>query len=123
MTREEVLAEIAKAKPMDGHYDFIGILAHHQMGNLSRDFSFKDISQELTDKADIVENMFHASQETEKFYVGAWHTGFGFFNVLFPKETSRPLTENELKICPEYSGRINSQPSFKHVVNTKRDDA
>ena len=121
MNREEILAEIAKAKPMADSYDFIGIVAHHQLGNLSRDFVFKNINEELPTQADIVENMFHAGRETEKFYVGAWHTGFGFFDVLFPKETSRPLTENELNICSEYVGRINSQPPFKHIVKTKQD--
>lgn len=122
MNKEEIIAEARKATPMDGNYDFIGITAYHQMGDLSRDFVFKDISQELTSQGDIVENMFHASKETEKFYVGAWHTGFGFFDVLFPKETSRPLTENELKVCPEYTGRINSQPSYKHIIKTKQDE-
>lgn len=120
MTREEILAEIEKATPLKESYDFIGIKAHHQLGDLSRNFKFNDINQELTEKAAIIENMFHSSKETEKFYVGAWHTGMGFFNVLFPKETSRSLTENELKICSEYYGQINSQRPVKHIIKTQK---
>lgn len=119
MKQEEQRAIIASARDMDDHYDFIGIKAYHLLGDLSRDFVFKDIKEELKTRSEIVENMFHASKETDDYYIGAWHTGFGFFNVLFPKETSRPLTENELKICSEYYAQINSQPPFKHVVKTK----
>lgn len=120
MNQEEQKVIIASAKDIDGgHYDFIGIKAIHLLGDLSRDFSYKDINQELTTHADIVENMFHANKETDECYIGAWHTGFGFFNVLFPKETSRSLTENELKICSEYYGQINSQPPVKHVIRTR----
>lgn len=31
----------------------------------------------------------------DHFYTGSWITGFGFFNVKFPKATSRPVTDEE----------------------------
>lgn len=31
----------------------------------------------------------------DHFWVGSWITGFGFFNVKFPKATSRPVTDEE----------------------------
>jgi hypothetical protein len=38
---------------------------------------------------------FFFNQETDHFYLGEWLTGFGFFNVVFPKATSRKPTEEE----------------------------
>jgi len=40
--------------------------------------------------------------ETSKHYIGNWFTGAGFFDVFFPKETTRELTEEEIKY---YSGK------------------
>ena len=40
--------------------------------------------------------------EDSKNYIGAWETGFGFFDVKFPKETTRELTEKEKE---EYTGK------------------
>lgn len=120
MTKEEIKLELSKATPLEDHYDFIGIKAYHMMGDISRDFDGSDINKEFNNKEEIVENMFHSSKETDKFYIGAWHTGLGFFDVLFPKETSRPLTDKELKICPEYYGQINSQPPVKQTIKTKK---
>jgi hypothetical protein len=33
--------------------------------------------------------------QMDHFWVGSWVTGFGFFNVKFPKGTSRPVTDEE----------------------------
>lgn len=38
---------------------------------------------------------FAAWSETDENYVGNWITGFGFFDVRFPKDTSRPVTDEE----------------------------
>ncbi len=43
------------------------------------------------------EDYFHVDSETEHFYIGSWITGFGFFDVAFPKATSRPLTDEEFE--------------------------
>lgn len=43
-------------------------------------------------------------------YIGAWVTGFGFFDVRFPKATTRELTDAEFE---HYNGKryqISSQP-------------
>ena len=36
-------------------------------------------------------------EETETEYIGNWVTGLGFFGVRFPKETTRDLTEEDVK--------------------------
>jgi len=50
--------------------------------------------------------------ETKGYYIGSWITGYGFFNVMFPKSTTRPLNDDEVDY---WSGRhvaIGSQPSY-----------
>jgi len=32
------------------------------------------------------------------YYVGMWELGYGYFDVLFPKESTRPLTDEEVSI-------------------------
>lgn len=53
------------------------------------------------------------SEEDEGNYYGSWVTGFGFFGVRFPKETTRDLTSDEIERYKKLSFRINSQPPFK----------
>jgi len=40
--------------------------------------------------------------EADEYWVGQWVTGFGFFDVLYPKETTRELTDQEIK---EHDGK------------------
>ncbi len=87
--------EVRKAKPVDKY--LIGTKALHQTGDISRE----------------KEDLFRASGETEKYWVGMWVTGFGFFNVLFPKETSRELTQEERNYYNTISVQIGSQPPYK----------
>ena len=70
--------------------------AIHQTGDISRD------------EADIC----RIEREEADSYVGAWVTGFGFIEVRFPKETTRDLTEEEIKRYDGKRYRIGSQPSF-----------
>ena len=70
--------------------------ALHQLGDISRD----------------EEDICRIAREDGQDYVGAWVTGFGFFDVKFPKEPTRDLTEAEVE---HYDGKhyaINSQPSI-----------
>lgn len=51
-------------------------------------------------------------------YIGAWVTGFGFFDVKFPKATTRELSAAEVE---HYNGkhyRIGSQPSIPLVIDS-----
>lgn len=41
------------------------------------------------------EDYFVVDEELDNFYLGRWVTGLGFFNVAFPKATSRPVTDDE----------------------------
>jgi len=42
-------------------------------------------------------NLCSVSGENGEFYVGSWVTGYGFFHVNFPKETTRELTQKEIE--------------------------
>lgn len=68
--------------------------AMHQIGDLSRDRP--DICR--IDEAD------------DWNYFGAWVSGLGFFNVAFPKETTRELTDEEFERFNGQLYRISSQP-------------
>jgi hypothetical protein len=70
--------------------------AFHQLGDISRD------------EPDIC----RVDREDEDFYVGAWVTGFGFFDVRFPKATTRELTPDEFRHYNDRHYRIGSQPSI-----------
>ena len=54
--------------------------AYHKLGDLSR----KDV------------DLCIIESEDEENYIGRWVSGFGFFRVKFPKETTRELTEDEI---------------------------
>lgn len=75
----------------------MGTKAYHQLGDISRDEY----------------DLFSATGETEKYWIGMWITGFGFFNVLFPKETSRELTKEEIEKYNKTYVQIGSQPPIK----------
>lgn len=47
--------------------------------------------------------------ETLEHYVGSWVTGYGFFDVKFPKETTRKLTKEEAAYWNKRSVQISSQ--------------
>lgn len=53
--------------------------AFHQLGEISRD----------------EEDYCFVEEETKGWYRGSWVTGFGFFNVKFPKDSTRELTAQE----------------------------
>lgn len=60
--------------------------ATHKLGDLSRDDP--DLCRVYAEDGDD--------------WIGSWVEGFGFFDVKFPKATTRPLTEVEVK---EYDGK------------------
>ncbi len=100
MNTAEQKAEVLKMKKIDPVY-LIGTKAYHQLGDISRD----------------VEYLLLAVGETEKFWVGMWVTGFGFFNVIFPKETTRQLTAEEVEIYNNKYVGVGSNPPIKLKVS------
>lgn len=50
--------------------------------------------------------------EDENNFIGKWIEGFGFFDVKFPKKTTRPLTEEEISRFSGGTLSINNDPSF-----------
>ncbi len=100
MNKEEQQKELSKMVIVEPKY-LMGTQAFHQLGELSR--------EEF--------DLFAAVAETEKFWIGSWVEGFGFFNVLFPKEKCRTLTEEEIT---KYNGmylRINSGSPYKLKIS------
>ena len=88
MNSDEVRLELKSKKP-DGRkngFHMMATKAFHLMGNLSRD-EF---------------DLCFIYSETNDFFVGSWVCGFGFFDVLFPKETTRELTADEIE---KYNGQ------------------
>lgn len=87
---------IAKSQTKIEPKYFIGTTAFHLLGDISRQ-----------------ESLFRASGETDKYWVGMWVEGFGFFDVLFPKESSRELTESEREHYNKTYVQIGSQMPMK----------
>ena len=71
--------------------------AIHQLGDISND----------------TPNICIITGEDEDNYIGSWVEGLGFFNVKFPKKTTRPLTEAEIDHFDGQAVQINSQPPRK----------
>jgi len=79
MTKKEIQKEVSKMKETDKY--LMGTKAYHLLGDISR----KEY------------DLFHARGESDNYWIGMWVTGYGFFNVCFPKETSRELTSKEIE--------------------------
>lgn len=108
MERVRVEELLKRKKPDDRKNGFhmMATKAYHKMGNVS------------SGTADIC---FIYSEIDDEFYVGNWVFGFGYFDVLFPKATTRELTAGEIS---KYNGRpmaTNNSPignleiKFRHV--------
>ena len=80
--------------------------AYHQLGDISRD------------KPDLCV----ISNETPDFYVGNWSEGYGFFNVLFPKETTKDLTDEEFEKFDGIPMGINGSPIGSLNIERRNED-
>jgi hypothetical protein len=49
-------------------------------------------------------------EENDENYIGNWVEGFGFINLRFPRETTRPLTSSEKEHYHNRHMYINSTP-------------
>lgn len=65
----------------------IATKAFHQLGNISSN----------------IPDLCVVNGEDDENYYGFWVTGFGFYDVRFPKETTKNLTEEEVE---KFDGRI-----------------
>ena len=100
MNAQEHKSEVLKMFKIEPRY-LMGTKAYHQLGDISRDEY----------------DLFCTTAATEKYWVGMWVEGFGFFNVLFPKETSRELTKDEFEKYNNAYIQINSQSPIKLEVS------
>jgi hypothetical protein len=66
---------------------FMATEAHAKLGDISRDDP--DYMR--------VSNDPYTRPEDDENYYGSWLTGLGFFNVAFPKATTRLCTEEEIE--------------------------
>jgi hypothetical protein len=76
--------------------------ANHKLGDLS------------SDEPDLC----HVYNEDTENYYGTWITGLGFFDVQFPKLTTRPLNKEEIDY---YTGRSAVMGSLQYKPYTKED--
>lgn len=74
----------------------MGTTAIHQLGDISRDEP----------------SLCLVEREDGDDYIGAWVTGFGFFNVRFPKSTTRALTDEEAEHFGKRAVRISGGPAI-----------
>lgn len=88
--------------------------AHHKLGDISRYVDGKFTWDDLIERGvkELTEHVAQIDSEDEENYIGAWVTGIGFFDVKFPKKTTRALTESEIEELSNKRFRINSQPSW-----------
>ncbi len=100
MNKQEQKSEVSKMKEINPKY-LMGTKAYHQLGDISRGQY----------------DLFSVTGETDNYWVGMWATGFGFSRVIFPKETSRDLTKEEIEKYNETYVQINSQPPVKLKVS------
>ena len=99
---EEQQAELKSAKDIEP-MDLIATIAYHQMGELTREEG----------------DLCCAGKESENYYIGNWVTGFGFFNVMFPKETTRKLTDEEVEKYNNMYVQISDQIPVKLNVSNE----
>jgi len=79
----------------------IGTTAIHKMGDISREEG----------------DLCYIHEIGKDYYVGNWVTGYGFIRVLFPKETTRGLTQEEKDYWNGRGVQIGSQPAFPLKVD------
>lgn len=75
-------------------------------------FGGRDISRNTPDLA------WMESEDEENFY-GRWLTGIGFINVKFPKDTVRPLTDEEVA---HYNTKRVVGPGIDEIISIKDDE-
>ena len=80
---------------------YIATTAIHKLGTLSR----KD------------GDLCRVTKESDTDYYGMWVTGMGFFNVRFPKETTRELTKEEIEKWNSTYIQLSDYPPYKLNVN------
>lgn len=100
MNSKQYKLEVSKMVEITPRY-LMGTKAYHLVG---------DISEETYD-------LFLADGETEKYWVGMWVFGYGYIDVIFPKETSRELTDEEVEKYNNSYIQINSQYPVKLEVS------
>ena len=104
MTKDEIQKiyqlESNSKKDFEKPFSMIATKAYYQLGDISRDIYVNELYS--------VENLCIITSETENYYIGMWVTGFGFTNVLFPKESTRDLTEKEFEELNKFSYSIGS---------------
>lgn len=64
-------------------------------------------------ETDLNEHVCSIYGEDEENWYGSWITGAGYFDVRFPKSTTRALTEEEMAKLYSQEYRISDQPPFK----------
>lgn len=92
-TLRAMKVEFTKIEPRH----MIATKAIHQLGDISSD----------------APDICRVYGETETDWIGAWVEGLGFFDVRFPKDSTRELTTEEVEFYRSQYYQINDNPSFK----------
>lgn len=117
MTKREIekiyLLEIDSKKDFEKPFNMMATNAYHQLGDISREIYVNELFAS--------ENLCIVSSETKNYYIGMWVTGFGLINVLFPKESTRDLTEKEFEELNKFSYSINSTNYGKYQLRKRQE--
>lgn len=100
LTKVGVRAILSQRKYLGTGY-MMATTAYHLMGEISRDEY----------------DLCYINSETDKYHIGNWITGYGFFDVLFPKKTTRPLTKEEIDKHNGTFIQVSSQPPIELKVD------
>lgn len=101
MTEGQVRTVIREMKQLEKGKYLIATKAIHLTGDLSRDPDGD------------AENLCWVTNETDEYWIGAWVTGFGFFHVLYPKQTTRELTVEEVEKYNKLYIQLSNYPPRK----------
>lgn len=92
---------ISNASSINPRVYMMASKAYHCLGDISRS----------------KEDLCIIYKQTHEYYIGNWVTGYGFIDVLFPKETTRPLTSEEIEKHNASYIQVGSQPPVKLNIN------
>lgn len=62
-------------------------------------------------------DLCHIYDEDKENYYGTWVTGYGFFDVKFPKKTTKELTEAEIEKYNKMYVQLSDHPPQKLKVD------
>lgn len=87
----EILEVINSSQELPETVVMAGTLAYHSIGDVSR----------------VRHSFFYAERETTDYWIGRWVSGLSFLNTVFPKDTSKHLSDKGQESFNKIKGKYN----------------